>query len=62
MCISIPTSDEKIREIFEFGAPPIEERINAVSILHSEGIKTNVMIAPILPGVDGLGTFKSFRR
>ncbi|MEI7636113.1 MAG: radical SAM protein [Syntrophus sp. (in: bacteria)] len=51
---SIATVDEKIRKIFEPGAPPIQDRINALQILHSRGIKTIAMIAPILPGASRL--------
>jgi DNA repair photolyase len=51
---SITTADEKIRKIFEPGASPIKERIRALDVLHSRWIKTFVMIAPILPGSDGL--------
>ncbi len=43
-----------MRKIFEPGAPPIKERIKALEILHSRGIKTFAMIAPILPGAAGL--------
>ena len=51
---SITTADEKIREIFEPGASPIKERIHALDVLHSRGISTFAMIAPILPRVGGL--------
>ena len=51
---SITTADEKIRQIFEPGASPIKERIRALDVLHSRGIPTFVMIAPILPRVGGL--------
>jgi DNA repair photolyase len=51
---SITTADEKIREIFEPGASPIKERIRALDVLHSRGIQTFAMIAPILPRSGGL--------
>lgn len=51
---TITTEDEKIGKIFEPGAPPIRKRIDALAELHGENVKTFVMIAPILPGVDGL--------
>ena len=51
---SITTADEKIREIFEPGAPPVKERIRALDVLHARGIQTFAMIAPILPGSEGL--------
>ncbi|MDO8444968.1 MAG: radical SAM protein [Deltaproteobacteria bacterium] len=51
---TITTADERIRKIFEPGAPPVKERLKALAVLHSEGIKTFAMIAPILPGAEGL--------
>jgi DNA repair photolyase len=51
---TITTADEKIRRIFEPGAPPVKKRIEALTDLHSAGIKTFAMIAPILPGAEGL--------
>ncbi len=51
---SITTADEKIRQLFEPGASPIKERIHALDVLHSRGIQTFVMIAPLLPRSDGL--------
>ena len=51
---TITTADEKIRRIFEPGAPPSKKRIEALAKLHSEGIRTFAMIAPILPGAEGL--------
>lgn len=52
--ISIPTIDDKVRKIFEPKAPPIFDRIKTLAELHTAGIKTVVMIAPILPGAEGL--------
>ncbi len=51
---TITTADEKVRKIFEPGAPPIEKRVEALGILHAAGIKTFVMVAPLLPGAEGL--------
>jgi DNA repair photolyase len=51
---SITTADEKIRKLFEPGASPIKERIHALDALHSRGIRTFAMIAPILPKSEGL--------
>lgn len=51
---SITTADEKIRKLFEPGASPIHKRISALDALHSKGIRTFVMIAPLLPGTEGL--------
>jgi DNA repair photolyase len=51
---TITTADENIRRIFEPYSPPIEERIKALEKLHSTGIKTFAMIAPLLPAAEGL--------
>jgi DNA repair photolyase len=51
---TITTADEKIRKIFEPEAPPSMKRIEALANLHSEGIRTIAMIAPILPGAEEL--------
>jgi len=51
---SITTADDKIRILFEPGASPIQERIHALDFLHSKGIRTFAMIAPILPGAEKL--------
>jgi DNA repair photolyase len=51
---TITTADERIRRLFEPGAPPSSKRIEALADLHSEGIRTFAMVAPILPGAEGL--------
>jgi len=51
---TITTADERMRKIFEPGAPPIAKRIEALEALHAEGIKTFAMIAPLLPGAEKL--------
>ncbi len=51
---SIATADDKIRKIFEPSAPPINLRIKALEKLHQAGLKTFVMIAPVLPGAEKL--------
>jgi DNA repair photolyase len=51
---TITTADEKIRRIFEPDAPSIRQRIEALAKLHSGSIKTFAMVAPILPGAEGL--------
>ncbi len=53
---TITTADEKIRKIFEPGASPVRERIEALAALHFAGIRTFAMIAPILPGSEGLAS------
>lgn len=52
--LSITTADDHIRKLFEPNVPPIGARINALDELHQAGIKTYVMIAPILPGAEDL--------
>jgi DNA repair photolyase len=51
---SVTTADDSIRQLFEPHAPPIPERIAALDKLHQAGIRTYAMIAPMLPGTDGL--------
>lgn len=51
---SVPTADDRIRELFEPHAPPIAGRIQALEALHRAGIYTFAMIAPLLPGAEGL--------
>lgn len=51
---TISTANEEIKNLFEPRAPCIEARINALAKLKSAGIKTYAMLAPILPGVEGL--------
>jgi DNA repair photolyase len=53
---TITTADENIRRIFEPSSPLISERIRALEKLHSTGIKTFAMIAPLLPGAKELAT------
>ena len=52
--LTITTADEDIGKIFEPNSPTIGERIDALEELHSTGLKTYVMIAPLLPGAEGL--------
>jgi DNA repair photolyase len=52
--LSITTADDEIRKLFEPNAPPINERVRALDELHQAGIRTFVMIAPILPGAECL--------
>jgi len=51
---SIATADEGVRRLFEPNAPTLAERFDALEKLYSEGIHTNVMIAPLLPGAERL--------
>ena len=52
--LSVTSADDRIRKLFEPNASPIGERIKALEKLHLAGIKTYAMIAPMLPGVEGL--------
>jgi DNA repair photolyase len=52
--LSIPTADDGIRVLFEPCAPAIAERLDALDELHRSGIRTYAMIAPMLPGAEGL--------
>ncbi len=51
---SITTADDDVRKVFEPKAPSIMERLNAIESLHKNGIRTFVMIAPILPEAENL--------
>lgn len=51
---SITTADDAIRVLFEPDAPPIKDRVKALEELHKAGIRTFVMIAPMLPGAEDL--------
>ena len=51
---TITTADERMRKIFEPGAPPTAKRVEALTKLHAAGIRAFVMIAPILPGAERL--------
>ena len=52
--LSITSANDEIRRIFESNAPAIQARLKAIESLHRNGIKTYVMIAPILPGTENL--------
>ncbi|HUN56372.1 MAG TPA: radical SAM protein [Smithella sp.] len=52
--LSITTANDAIRKIFEPYAPSVEKRLEAIKTLHQSGIKTYVMIAPILPEAENL--------
>jgi DNA repair photolyase len=52
--MTVTTGDDKIRRLFEPYAPTIDERIRALGELHSAGIRTFTMIAPMLPRAEEL--------
>jgi len=47
--MSIVTLDETARRVFEPGAPPVRQRIQALGMLAEAGIYTWVFVAPTLP-------------
>lgn len=51
---TITTAEEGLRKIFEPGAPAAAKRAEALGKLHAAGVRTFAMIAPILPGAEGL--------
>ena len=51
---TVTTGDDETRILFEPNAPPISERIRPLDEFHRAGVRTYVMIAPILPGAVGL--------
>lgn len=52
--LSITSSNDEVRKVFEPNAPSIMERLRTIESLHQNGIKTYVMIAPILPEAEKL--------
>lgn len=46
---SIPTDIDEYRRIFEPGADPVEERIQALETFHAAGVPTVALIQPVLP-------------
>jgi DNA repair photolyase len=46
---SIPTDDDSVRAIFEPGADPIDERIDALARCHAAGLRTFAVVQPMLP-------------
>jgi DNA repair photolyase len=52
---SIATADDRIRTWFEPAAPSIPERLEALDELRRNGVRTFVMVAPLLPGAEELG-------
>jgi DNA repair photolyase len=53
--LSVTTADENIRKLFEPNAPSIRDRLKALDELHKAGVRTYAMVAPMLPGAEGLG-------
>src|SRR4029079_13069886 len=51
--LSIPTLDEKAWRATEPATPNPRKRIEAVAALREAGIETGVLIAPLMPGING---------
>jgi DNA repair photolyase len=47
--LSIPTDDDRVRQVLEPHAPPIGARVAALRKLHQAGLSPWVFIAPMLP-------------
>ncbi len=54
--LTITTGDENIRKLFEPNVSSINDRIETLDKLHSSGLTTFVMIAPLLARANGLVT------
>jgi len=52
--LSVTTADDAVRKLFEPNAPSIGARLRALQELHDAGIRTYAMVAPLLPGAEGL--------
>ena len=50
--LSIPTLDEKAWRASEPGTPNPRKRIEAIAELSRAGIRTNVLVAPLMPGIN----------
>jgi DNA repair photolyase len=49
--LTVTTDDERMRRLFEPGAPPIAARVDALRRLREAGVRTYVFIGPMLPMV-----------
>ncbi len=47
--LTVTTDSERMRKIFEPGAPPVEARLRALADLAAAGIATYVFVGPMLP-------------
>ncbi len=52
--LTITTADEGVRRLFEPHAPSVQSRVKALGELRAAGVNTFAMIAPMLPGAEGL--------
>ncbi len=51
-CLSIPFADDAMARLVEPGAPRPSKRFEAMRILSDAGVRTGVMFAPIIPGLN----------
>jgi len=49
--ITITTTDDRLREIFEPGASPVGERMRTIRELRGAGLSVTVFAGPLLPGL-----------
>lgn len=47
--LSIPTDDDAVRQRFEPGGDPIDERLDALARCHDAGLRTFAVVQPVLP-------------
>jgi DNA repair photolyase len=47
---TITTDDERVAKLFESGASPVKDRLDALEELHKKGVRTFAFVGPILPG------------
>lgn len=52
VAVSIPFEDDETGRLIEPYASPISKRFETLRILSEAGVKTSVMIAPVIPGVN----------
>ncbi len=51
VCMSVGTLDEVVRRVVEPGTPPGRKRLEILARFAEAGIRTGVLVAPILPGL-----------
>jgi DNA repair photolyase len=49
--MSVGTLDEEVRRVVEPGTPPGRKRLDILARFAAEGIRTGVLVAPVLPGL-----------
>ncbi|MEZ5099102.1 MAG: radical SAM protein [Thermoleophilia bacterium] len=51
LSMSVGTVDEAVRRVVEPGTPPAQRRLDVLARFAAAGIRTSVLVAPILPGL-----------